>query len=95
MKWKMSGWAWISSLRHVDLSGNMGIGREGVDLLADELPFWQQADARVVQLVSVTCAPGMLLCIRHHFGFPLPASAARPTGGLSVSSLYVSPQHNM
>ena len=37
-----TGWAWISSLRFVDLSGNC-IGSEGVDLLADELPFWQQA----------------------------------------------------
>eukprot|EP00439_Symbiodinium_sp_Y106_P086358 s121_g32.t2 len=48
------GWAWISSLRHVDLSGNMGIGREGVDLLADELPFWQQAPFRL-SLASIGC----------------------------------------
>lgn len=27
----------------MDLSGNANIGNEGVDLLADELPFWQQA----------------------------------------------------
>lgn len=41
--WNTAGWAWISSLRFVDLSGNANIGNEGVDLLADELPFWQQA----------------------------------------------------
>lgn len=48
------GWAWISSLRHVDLSGNMAIGKEGVDLLVDELPFWQQAPFRL-SLASIGC----------------------------------------
>jgi len=48
------GWAWISSLRFVDLSGNANIGNEGVDLLADELPFWQQAPFRL-SLASINC----------------------------------------
>eukprot|EP00913_Durusdinium_trenchii_P023510 g22087.t1 len=48
------GWAWISSLRLVDLSGNPRIGSEGVDLLVDELPFWQQAPFRLA-LASIDC----------------------------------------
>mmetsp|Transcript_46169 Transcript_46169/g.108083 ORF Transcript_46169/g.108083 Transcript_46169/m.108083 type:complete len:560 (+) Transcript_46169:220-1899(+) len=48
------GWAWIRSLRHVDLSGNANIGREGIDLMADELPFWQQAPFRL-SLASISC----------------------------------------
>ncbi|CAL1151772.1 unnamed protein product [Cladocopium goreaui] len=48
------GWAWISTLRFVDLSGNGHIGNEGVDLIADELPFWQQAPFRL-SLASINC----------------------------------------
>ena len=44
------GWAWISTLRFVDLSGNANIGSEGVDLLADELPFWQQAQRQQLRM---------------------------------------------
>ena len=49
-----AGWAWISSLRFVDLSGNARIGNEGVDLLADELPFWQQASSGTKHMESKT-----------------------------------------
>lgn len=46
-------WAWVSSLRHVDLSHNL-IGSYGVQAIAAELPFWKQSPFRL-SLSGVDC----------------------------------------